>query len=663
MKWEFVLNILDKFSLTFSGKRLKKIYKWSPFKPTKEWVEENVVLASDTSPIGGNMRLKFTPHLIEMYDDRDRPEVWMQVLMVSSQTAKTTYIFSVMAKELETDPAPSQLMIPTAQGIPRYLTKKLNPFMNGIKKLKAKVQDFTSTEKIRNRGAEIRVAGGGLSVTGSSRGERKSLSIKNFFADEIAEFEEGAVEESVERTKSYEKFFRKVVLASTMEDPNDEINRKYTDCETKKEFELQCPRCEEFHYYGSVDLKYLSAKEYSEQKGIEDGIIDQNDYKTQALSDVYLECPECKHHITTTERDNQLISKNIRWKVVEGSEFGVTIGYKANALAMYFTTLESIAELLINAETSLHKMAIMDKIYRGYFNEFYEQESKAVSKNDILLLSNSIAEKVIPKDTAKLYLTIDTQKYGFWYKITAFQYGFIANTVMCGFVETFEELEILMSARFNDEKGNPFMVDKTLIDRLGIEERTAEVDAWIKYLIVDQGMEGKVFPTMGVQNDASGRLWYYTDITKDVTTEERIKTPIRAIKVNNTLVKNELNGMIERSIAKAKDEEAAQSYNTRLFYINQDIVDEAEAKIANGEKSISTDYERQMSSEEYVYKINKKSGTVASKKTWEKKHSTIDNHLWDNSVLAVCVAIIDNVSLMQIPKEENIESMLDDLLR
>lgn len=662
MAFEKIVDFIQDLVLTFVGKRVEGIYKWTPFQPTKEWVEENVILSTDSSPIGGKMRLKYTPHLEEVFDDYDRPEVWKQVLMWSSQTAKTTALFSITAKSLDTDPAPSQLMIPTAKGIPRYLTKKLNPFMNGIKSLKGKMHDFTSVEKLRNRGAELRVAGGGLSVTGSSRGERKSLSIKYFQADEIAEFEDGAVSEAMERTKSYEKFFRKIFLVSTMEDSNDEINRNLNDCETKKRFEIQCPHCEEFFYMKSSHLKYLTVEDYIADHSIDEGEVQPIKYKTEALKNVYIECECCSAKITTQERDNQILSKKVRWFVYDGEHSGNTIGYKANALSMYFTTLESIAEMLIDADFSQMKHTLLDKIYRGYFNEMYEQEVKSVEKNDFLLISNGIDEKIIPDDTVKVYLTIDTQKFGFWYSVIAFTYGFNGHTVMKGFVETFDELEMLMGLRLKDKNGKTFLIDKTVIDRLGILERTAEVDAWITSLILDKGMDGLIFPTMGVQNDASGRLWYYTEVSKNVSTEKRLKTPIRAIKINNTLIKNELNNMIERSIEKAKGEERAKNYSTRMFFINNTIAEDAESKMEKGEKSLSTDYERQMTSEEYIYKIDKKTGKVASKKTWEKRNQSIDNHYFDNAVQAVALAMIDNVSIMQKPKDESFDKILDDFL-
>jgi hypothetical protein len=1036
--------------LTYSGVRLKKIYKWTPFKSTSEWVEENVKLDSASSPISGNMRLKYTPHVIEVFEDRDRPEVYKQVLMWSSQTAKTVTLFNMVAKELDTDPTPCQLMIPTSTAIPRYLDKKLNPFLNGIKSLKSKTMDYTSTEKLRNRGSEIRVAGGGLSVTGSSRGDRKSLSIKYFYADEIAEFEAGAVSEAIERplalntpiptpkgwstmgklsvgdfvfdengnateilkvtdekdgvecfditfstgetitcdgdhewvvevvrggtdnrlyvpevieardlykktftkkgtiktqlymrikskykleytekslpiepytlgvwlgdgtqsnnyitshiddvyeineyiqndgfrtlikdvnnrptikqiiidsayyegieckyghnveevgrvrlnrtkeglcsecfknypkyknkdkfsnfttklldlgllrrkgvknqgkfipedyllgsrhqrlellrglmdtdgtcgktdgrcsivtkysrladeitelcislglkvnrrvdvhnkkdyykisfmtyddlvpfklkrkinninklsgkksqphyrdyiyiksikptesvkvkcirvknkshqflcgktmipthnTKSYSKFFRKILLVSTMESPNDEINTQYESCDIHKQFEIQCTYCGEFFYPESKDLKYLSIEQY--KKPVETK-LEQATYKNKALSSVRLECPSCSGHMTSEDRDRQLLNDNHRWKITKGDEKGLSIGYKANALAMFFTPLEDIVELLIDAKFSPIEGVILDKIYRGYFNEFYETDTEEVDKNDILLLSNKLEQKVIPKDTYKLYLTIDTQKTGFWFKITAVEYGVILNTVYHGFVETFDELELLMGYRFKDEDNNVYIVDKTMIDRMGIPERTAEVDAWIEHLIVKEGMEGKIYPTMGVQNDASGRLWYYTTLTKDVTTGDRKKTPIEAVKLNNTLLKNELQSYIDRSIKKVKGEDGYENAKNRLFYINETIVQDAESR----DRSLSTDYERQMTSEHYIYAVHPKTGTVATKKTWEKLNNSIDNHLWDNSVQAVACALMDNVSLAQKPADDDFDNALN----
>jgi len=641
----------ESIGLTYSGVRVKKIYKWNPFKPTSVWVEENVKLDSASSPISGNMRLRYTPHVLEVFEDRDRPEVYKQVLMWSSQTAKTVTLFNMVAKELDTDPTPCQLMIPTATAIPRYLDKKLNPFLNGIKSLKTKTMDYTSTEKLRNRGSEIRVAGGGLSVTGSSRGDRKSLSIKYFYADEIAEFEAGAVSESIERTKSYSKFFRKILLVSTMESPNDEINTQHESCDTHKQFEIRCYSCREYFYPESGHLNYMSIESYGKPT---ETVLEQATYKSEAMKTVSLECPNCGCNITSELRDKELLNGGFRWNITKGTSKGLSIGYRANALAMFFTPLDDIVELLIDAEFSPITGTLLDKIYRGYFNEFYKNNTVEISKNDILLLSNKLSEKEIPEDTYKLYLTIDTQKTGFWFKVTAFEYGMRMHTILHGFVETFDELELLMGYRFKDKYDKTYIIDKTMIDRMGIRERTVEVDLWIEKMIVENGMEGMLYPSMGVQNDTSGRLWYYTTLTKDITSGDRRDTPVQAVKLNNTLLKNELQNFIDRGVKKAKNEDGYVDAFKRLFFINEDIVLKAESR----ERSVSIDYERQMTSEQFIYYTNPKTGKTDTTQSWQKINNSVDNHLWDCSVAAMACALMDNVSLAQKPDKTDFEDAM-----
>jgi hypothetical protein len=382
--------------------------------------------------------------------------------------------------------------------------------------------------------------------------------------------------------------------------------------------------------------------------------MDFKDYKGYALRDVRVECPECGYKLLSGEKDQRILDGEYRWVHVAGPADGRSVGLAGNALAMYFTAFESIAALVIDAEEN-GTYEDMVQIHLDYFDEIYKpEEEETVNKNQILLLSNGLRDNVIPPDTCFVTLTIDTQKYGFWYVISAFTYGVNCHRISHGYVEEFDELEVLMGETFEDADGNVFGVDVTFIDRLGIEERTAEVDAWVEHLIVNEGMEGKIFPTMGVQRDAANRPVIDTFISKDVTTGERRKTPIPAVRINNTYNKNELNAMIQRTISVKNGESDTEK---RLFFVSQDVVDDA----ANREKSVSTDYERQMTSEEYGYKIDKKTGKRAASKTWEKRHSTIDNHLWDCTVSAVAAAIKFRVSLMRKASREDYSALVDAL--
>ena len=637
--------------LTYVGKRLKKVYRWENFQPTKEWVEENVELKSDTAAMSGPMRLKRTPHLIEMFDDYDRPEVWKQVLKVSSQTQKTTYIFCCAAKALDKEVAPAQLMIPTAKNIPRYLDKKLNPFMNGVKSVKSKMIDYTSTEKLRNRGAELRVAGGGLSVTGSSPGDRKSLTVKYFFADEIGEFDDGAVSEAEERTKTYERFFRKIILASTQVSPTDEINREFNACETKKRFEIQCPYCEKFFYPDHTNIKYMQKHEYAKEKGIEEAEIDFSSYQIEAVETTRLECSHCKSKMTTKERDQQIFSSKVGWHVFAGPKDGKSIGYEANAITMYLTTLESLAALLIKAEEADNKQAILDKIHRGYFNNFYRPEIEETETEDILLCTNGLPEMVVPEDTYRIYMGIDTQKDHFWYTIKAFEYGGNNHTIAYGRAETTSDLEAIMGWRFKTKNGQERGVDKVGIDRQGIKERTIEVDAWVTDLVVRQGLEDFIYPTIGQSGKGVLRPFIEFKLELDMTSGERRKTPLKALKLNTNLLKTELSTTIQRSIKKSRGEEGTEEWTEKLYFINQTTIDRAMERNAAGIKSVSTDYERQMTAEEYVYKIDKKTGRAAKEQTWEKKNESVDNHYWDCEVICMAFAMKDQVYSTKKPND------------
>lgn len=641
---------------TYIGKRTISSYKWDRTLTTVQWVEQNVRLNADASPITGLMNLKFTPHLRVMFDDYDKHHVWKQIGKFSTQTAKTTFIMCVMAKRLDTKPVKLQYAIPNEDKVTPYIEDKIDPFLKGIKSLNEKIEDHKQREKARLKRTRIKVAGGDCVFTGTSASSKRSKTVREIYMDEADLFSDGSLIELEGRTKASEKFGRKVIAVSSQSKKNGEIAKAFTSCETIKEWHTPCEACGHHWLAGSKDLKWMSKEEYSAETGIALDDIKQGDYKTKALKDVYLECPECNAHITTEEKDRNILDGKYNFYITQGPTEGKTIGYSGNALAMYFTTFQTIAALIIDADAN-GTFDDMAQIYLDYFDEIYQPTIEESSKNDILLLSNNLKEMIVPSDTYRLYLTIDTQKDGFWFKVTAARYGNILSTVNYGFVSTFDELELLMGYRFEDEDGKLCMVDKTMIDRMGIKERTAEVDAWIEYLIVDQGLEGKIFPSMGIQNDASGRLWYETTLTKDVTTQERKKTAIKAIRLNNTLLKNELSNLITRAIKKANKEDGYEDIDKRLFEINQSIVDAA----TNRERSISTDYERQMTSENYVFKVDTKTGKVASIQTWEKRHNSIDNHLWDCSVMAVACSLMDNISLAQKPSKDEFSDAMSTL--
>ena len=557
-----------------------------------------------------------------------------------------------MASKLDRKPTKLQWAIPNESAVGDYIQDKIDPFIKGIETLNAKVEDYMQKEKARLKRTRIKVAGGDVIFTGTSASSKRSKTVKELYMDEADLFSDGDMIELEGRTKSYEMFGRKVLATSSKKYPKGEIHKAGESCETHKEWHTVCNKCGHHWLAGSKDLKWLSISEYKEKFDIDEENFFHAVYKAKALEDVYVECPMCKYKLTTAVKNRNIITKKYKFFYTRGDSSGKTIKYKGNALAMYFTSFETIASLIIDAEAT-GTFDDMSQIYLDYFNEIYETDTETVDKNDILLLGNHLEEKVVPDDTYMLFLGIDTQKDHFWYTISAFRYGSIMSVVDKGKVETFQELELLMGYRFKKENGDLAMVDYTTIDRMGILERTIEVDAWVTTMVVEEGLEGRLFPTIGVQQDASGRLVYETTLVKDMGTKQRLKTPLTALKINNTLVKNELQSWIDRSIKKAKGEEGYEAAEARLFEVNKTIVDDAEAR----DVSLSTDFERQITAEEYIYKVHKNTGKVDTKKSWVNTKQT-DNHYWDCLVQNMAMAIKFNVSLAQKPEDSDFEEAL-----
>jgi phage terminase large subunit GpA-like protein len=620
--------------LTVSGQRFKTIFKWDKFQSSREWAEKNIYLNSDVSPITGFIDMRYTPHLIEMFNDYDIPSYWKFTFMASSQCGKTTCIFALAFKQLDTDPSMSNIFIPADDGVRDYVVQKLNPFLKGIKSVIKKIEQHNSQEDNKDIKATKTVAGGMLGVSGSSARQRRSKTLKNVFLDEVSLFPIGSVTEIISRTKAFEKYFRKVFLSSTIKEDGDQIMKSYKDSEWKKEWHIRCHDCNNTFYPESKHFKYMTIEEFATLKNIKvDDINDTiyEDYKSKALEDVYVECPHCSHKIDSKEKDRLVLNNGCEFVTVAGDSSKKTIGYKANALAMYATNYETIAGLLIDAKGKYDEIAI---VYIEYFNEIYAEKKHEINTEDMLLLGNGLRKWEIHEETVRLYLTIDTQKDHFYWKITAFGYGFIANTVAYGRAETTHDLKELMFNTYYGLNGRAYMIDKVCIDRRGIAERTTQVDEFIIEIMEETGELDFIYATEGVSEIAGGQMYRVKRYKKELDGE---KYEFKVISISNIMAKKELSNMISRSIAKAKDETGEKDYHRRLFAINDDIVDEEKDT-----KTTIHSYTRHMTSEEI--------SIVKGKEVWEKKNSSVRNDYWDCSVQAIVLAEMELVSNMQKPE-------------
>jgi len=632
----------------YSGKRLAEAYKREPIRGIQSWAEKEVVFTDlEVSPILGNFKVKYSPHYIKLFQLIDRTLTRELFAKWASQSGKSLFGVLVAAHKLDTLPATVLYAQPLKDDVSVILQTKINPVLKSIPKLWKKFEDYKESEKVRTKDAAKKLAGGNFLVKGSGTKDRKSQTSPFIVLDEIGEFEEGAVFEFKERTKSFTKFHPKVIGVSTIVHDEDEICTNFNSCSVKIEWHYICMKCKTNFYPDIKQFKYKSKENYLKENNLEEEEIVLNRYIDEAKATVHIECPHCEHKINTAEKDVMIAQQSMDWYIkhengkyelleIDNLSSETSFGADMNSFGSFFVTYEDMVENIIKAGDDPVKL---DKLYRGWFNRFYEHNVEKVNEDDLLLLGNGLKDLVVPKDTIKLYMGVDTQTDHFWYEIKAYTYGDISHSIASGRLESFENIEQIweQGQSLEDEDGNPQMISKMGIDRMG--DRTYEVDAFVEYMVNKwkNGDNHRIFATMG-KKSLSGTAPYLFKNTKDMSTN-RNKIDIKVIVMDTTYLKNKIALHIERTIAMCKaetEEDKGFEYKTQLFYINQDTIN------ADMESTTSISYTRQINAETYDFHKSQTTGKIEKEKSWGNPHQR-DNHFLDTSVICEVFAEVDKI--------------------
>ena len=620
----------------YIGKRFENSLTWEKELPLKEWCEKNIYLTPEVSPFPGYISYKNYPHVVEIMEDYTKTHVWQYTLLSSTQISKTTLQFSILAYELDNNPQVMLLALPSDKMVSDYIKLKLNPFLEGVKSLKEKFESYKTQEKLRDKDTVKVVPGGQLHIRGNTSSNRRSVSAKTLMLDESALLSGGMADyaEWVGRTKAFEKAGRKVLNVSSpkafKEEEADVITQCYEQSYCKKEFHIQCKNCKEYFFPDASTFKFMSQREYKEKKGLkEEDEIDFIDYKRTASKTAHVECPNCMYKITNKDKDELVRNWNCKFVIVEGSEEDSTYAYKVNALATYISNYETIAEIIIDADEDEEALA---QIYVDYFAEQYKIEVEEIEEDDLLLIGNNLEEWVVPKDTLKIYITVDNQKDYFWVEVKAFLYGNISHTIWFGRIETWSDLEQLWNEcqELYDEDGNDYMASYLVIDRRGFNEggvsRTDEADEFIAYMQQTYGRD-RFYVVEGHSVLTGNKPYVITTLNKDYKGKKDKPKDIKVIKFNNTYYKDKLFRYINRTIKTATGE---AEYNTNMYFLNQTIIDNDRAN----KNSLSPT-------------------TMLTAEVWDGekyvKHKKKRNDIIDTSCMAFVLADIDRLSAKKKP--------------
>jgi len=290
------------------------------------------------------------------------------------------------------------------------------------------------------------------------------------------------------------------------------------------------------------------------------------------------------------------------------------IGFHMPAWISPFVTLSECAAAFLKGihDTSPQKTALKD-FQNGYAAEPWKITQKERSEDRILMLRDDRPLGRVPGDNvvAGLVAGVDTQDYGFWYRIRAFGYGgpeLVKESwgIREGYVTTFGALErVLWQDTYMDAEGNPYAMAMVVQDALG--HRTSEVYTFcLKH-------RGRIFPSFGRQRMATKYTW--TNLEYFPGTKKQIPGGLKGINVNTQYFKDELSGLLEI----APSDPGAWHENNEF----------------------SSDWARHMTAE-----------FVNEQGVWDCPDGE-DNHLWDCASL--CLVAHEILGMMFWPKEKKQE--------
>jgi phage terminase large subunit GpA-like protein len=665
----------NRLSMTFIGDKTLKAIKYDDFIPMAKWFEDNIVLTDGATR--GSFRIETAPHTRFILDLADRAEITHMTLKWASQTTKTTVGFGMIMKYIHTTYDNAFVMFPVANNLKTLIAFKVKPLLNGCPAVKTMIDDYKQEESERKNSFLYKTGQNILAILSPSN--TKSITVRWKLYDECSEMDMTVIKEADERSKTYTSIGHKSIRTSTQIHENDSINQSFNSSEAKYQYFMYCAGCEE-HFYPKRDhLKYPSLEEYKIFKNKNNDDIPTyeilSDYKPYAAKRATLQCPLCDHQITDQERVISILNNKLKWVQVEATQNtdeGVfykeantikksfnSVGTDINTFCIHNVPLSEIASQEIECKYAEPHLRddLYKKLYVGYYNQIYTPKTnEKTTKNDILLLSNGLKSGVVPQDTISLHLGVDLQKNRLYYVLGAVQHRAIISIVEHGelFSEDmgldFIELENIIQSSYFTKDGREFKIKSVGIDIRGfggeaiegtLISRRAETWNFIQNYIEkleDLGVlnsDSFIFPTMGFSTLPKEQAYRETlrAYTKSDLDSSINKRKLKVLDFSNMQIKARLFNMLERSIKNAKED---KKYNRELFFINQDIVLDAEARstLPPHERMTKHSFEAHMTSEHLTYKI--KNGKPAKVQTYEKKYDSVRNDYLD----CVCSVLV-----------------------
>ncbi len=216
--------------------------------PIVEWAEQNIVL-DETSPIPGPFRIRNSPHLKEIFEAIEDPQVRKVTIMGSAQIGKTLFEMIVWAYIVVQDPCPMLIMQPTDREIKSFALHKLEPLIESSEILRSRVAKKKRGNS-NDSSTRLKMYPGGWTeiISGTSKGTTRQRSVRITIADDIDALEMAVSSEGdhvinlEKRTAGFKYNYLHINISTPRIEGQSRIEARYKEGSMGK-FHVKCPHC------------------------------------------------------------------------------------------------------------------------------------------------------------------------------------------------------------------------------------------------------------------------------------------------------------------------------------------------------------------------------------------------------------------------------------
>lgn len=423
-----------------------------------EWADKYRILPSGSAE-SGRWRTSRTPYLKEIMDELS-PQSKTQkcVVIKATQLGFSELGNNVIGYFTHHDPRTIGMWLPTEGMVERHAKKKIWRMIEDTKVLKEVVSPRMRGKNLETSTiSQILFKGGSLSLYGSNQSSSyRSDSINVVLKDDVDGFTddvegEGSPMELIDnRADSFAN--RKIYTNGTPTvSGHSHIELEYEDS-TQSKYYMPCPHCTPVDR-PLQDIDNMVTFEL-------DNFTYETDDNYKLLSKVSFVCPHCGSIIEESSKTFMMNYENGA-KYIDRYEHEVK-GYSINSFysPLGWVTWEQIIREYLKAKKAElnNNKTLIKRFVNTRLAQPYKEEKEVLPHQELAKLKNELDRGVVPFDTWRLIMSVDVQGNHFWYEIRSLQYGYKFHVLDYGRVETWEQIETLLRAIYEDNTGMKYSI-------------------------------------------------------------------------------------------------------------------------------------------------------------------------------------------------------------